>query len=237
MAARLLDRQVRLLEYLTSGSAIFGEKQAAPIDPALQGIDRSLLNTEARFSYEKRMEKIGAVFPKTFELLGSDEEPILRAFIDACPPVDISQIANARQFRRFLSEYCEGNPRLPSYLSDVAACELACAETRLRDGSSQATGPESPPYPALRRSHGAALLKTTFDIHAIFEGASGDEPAKRETFLAVVAKSGEAQIFELTAEVFDLLAALDQWVALNDLPSADDLVTDLVEAGMLELRR
>ena len=70
MAKRLLDRQAKLLAYLTSGEAIFGDKSGVPIDPALQGIDRALLHVEARFSHEKRMEKIAAVFPKTFALLG-----------------------------------------------------------------------------------------------------------------------------------------------------------------------
>ena len=39
MAKRLLDRQVSLLHYLTSGGAIFGDKDGAAVDAALQGID------------------------------------------------------------------------------------------------------------------------------------------------------------------------------------------------------
>ena len=37
----------------------------------LQGIDRGMLHLEARFSHEKRMEKIAAVFPVTFALIGA----------------------------------------------------------------------------------------------------------------------------------------------------------------------
>src|SRR2546422_154417 len=69
MANRLLDRQVSLLEYLTSGQAIFGDRAEPTLDQPLQEIDRGLLHLEARFSHEKRMEKIVAVFPKTFEVL------------------------------------------------------------------------------------------------------------------------------------------------------------------------
>src|SRR5262245_27702226 len=98
MAGRLLDRQARLLEYLTSGGAIFRDQRAAPLDASLQGIDRRLLDLEARFSHEKRMEKIEAVFPMTFALLGADRDAIVRAFVKACPPLDIRRLENARQF-------------------------------------------------------------------------------------------------------------------------------------------
>jgi hypothetical protein len=62
MTKRLLDRQARLLEYLTSGDAIFDDGCGGPRDPILQGFDWALLHIEARFSHEKRMEKIAAVF-------------------------------------------------------------------------------------------------------------------------------------------------------------------------------
>jgi len=63
-AKGLLDRQVRLLEYLTSGEAIFDDGRGSLRDPILQGIDRRLLHIEARFSHEKRMDKIAAVMAK-----------------------------------------------------------------------------------------------------------------------------------------------------------------------------
>jgi hypothetical protein len=70
MAKRLLHRQVSLLNYLTSGAAIFGDAREPPLDPALRGIDRALLRIEARFSHDKRVQKIVAVFARTFDLLG-----------------------------------------------------------------------------------------------------------------------------------------------------------------------
>src|ERR1700722_683741 len=102
MTTRLLDRQVRLLEYLTSSGAIFGDETDAALDQSLQGIDRRMLHLEARFSQEKRMEKIIAVFPKTFRLLGADRVAIVRKFVEAWPPTDITRIENARQFYDFL---------------------------------------------------------------------------------------------------------------------------------------
>ena len=76
MTRRLLDRQLKLLDYLTSGEAIFPGPSGAALTPALQGIDPELLHLEARFSHEKRMEKIAAVFPLTFELLGECADTI-----------------------------------------------------------------------------------------------------------------------------------------------------------------
>ena len=116
---RLLKRQVSLLRYLTSGGAIFGDR--GPLDPDLHGVDGTLLRMEARFSHEKRMEKIAAVFPRTFDLLGSEREALIREFVDACPPVDIARLANARQFHDFLSARWRRQPPRRAYLPDVAA--------------------------------------------------------------------------------------------------------------------
>ena len=133
LAKRLLHRQARLLEYLTSGDAIFGDGRDVRLDAALHGIDRALLHIEARFSHEKRMEKIAAVFPRTLALLGADRDATMRKFVEACPPVDISRIENARQFCDFLTACWQRQPPAPRYLPDVTACELALAQVRIED--------------------------------------------------------------------------------------------------------
>jgi hypothetical protein len=116
MAERLLDRQISLLDYLTSGAAIFGDKRRA----ALVG----LLRLEARFSYEKRMEKIVAVFPNTFELLGADQAAIVREFVRTCPPMDIGHLINARIIRKL-----PGSGRLPDGYGCVAIEDVNDAAT------------------------------------------------------------------------------------------------------------
>src|SRR5205807_4206795 len=102
-----------------------GGKKGVP--SILEGIDPRLLRLEAGFSHEKRMAKIAAVFPRTLDVLGNDRDATLRAFVEACPPADISRIANARQFHDFLLARCRAGAR-PRYLRDVATCELACAQ-------------------------------------------------------------------------------------------------------------
>jgi hypothetical protein len=238
MTGRLLDRQAKLLEYLTSRGAIFGARTAA-LDPALQGIDRDLLDLEARFSHEKRMEKIAGVFPVTFAVLGPDAEALVRDFADTCPPQDIGRIENARQFHGFLfaANRVSRTLALQPWLPDVAACDLACAEARLR---ADAEVPAESNWldalrPAIRRSRRVVLLRTAFDIRCVFEG-SGENPPERNTYLAVAWIAGEPRILDLTVEIFEVLAALEQWVALGDLPGADDLAAELIPAGLLELR-
>ena len=116
MSTRLLDRQVSLLDYLTSSGAVFGDSADESINPALRGIDRGLLRLEACFSHEKRMEKIIAVFPRTFQILGASHAGIVREFVEVCPPVDISRVENARQFYNFLCTRWRHEPPDPAFL-------------------------------------------------------------------------------------------------------------------------
>ena len=244
-AKGLLDRQISLLEYLTSGEAIFGDVGSTSRNPLLQGFDRALLHIEARFSHEKRMEKIAAVFPKTFALFGDDRDAIVREFVHACPPVDISRLENARQFYDFLISRWDSRPPTLRYLPDVATCEFAVAQVRVGAGSPSAIAKRPARKRSahnrpseIRRNPLIVLLHTRFDVRPIFEGNCGDfSPIERVVPLAICFRAGEIGIFELTPEVFDLLAALDTWVAVDELPNAEGLIADLGEAGLLEERR
>jgi hypothetical protein len=252
MPRRLLDRQSSLIRYLTSGAAIFGD--AEPVEPSLQGIDRRLLGIEARFSFEKRMDKIAAVFPLTFDLLGARRETLVREFVEACPPFDISRLTNARQFFDFLTARWRREPPAPPHLPDVAACELACtaacvaAEGRLPDEENL---PAAARRPRVRRSPAVVLMRSTHDIRPLFENASGEglpehvpksAPVARNVPLAIVAQPSvdHPKIFELSPAVFDLLGSLDDWVdeaAFDEWEDGGKLVTDLAAAGLIEISR
>jgi hypothetical protein len=243
-AKPLLRRQVKLLEYLTSANAIFRDERNVPL--ALQGIDRRLLHLEARFSHEKRMEKIFAVFPRTFDLLGIGCDSIVRAFTETCPPVDIARLANARQFHGFLSTHWRQEPPMTPYLPDVAACELALATARVSEEKRTprcVQGAEGTAQGHIRRRHGVVLLRAHYDIRPIFEHAhEAAVPMERDTRLAIVDSSvgDQPSISELAPAVFDLLFALDDWIdrtAFDELPEADGLISALAEANLLEIRR
>ena len=248
MTKRLLHRQTRLVHYLTSGGAIFGDPDHRPADPVLWGIDRHLLRMEARFSFEKRMEKIAAVLPRTFDLLGAQREILIRQFIEAHPPIHIGRLENARQFCDFLMVGDRREPLMPPYLPDIAACEFAVATARFRaeestpdEQHSRMDGRMPPRF--IRRSPSTVLLRTGYDIRPIFESASeAIDPVARDVGLAIVATAAghPPAIFELPPPVFDLLALFDSWAdasKFDNWKDAAEIIAELVKAGLLEVRR
>jgi hypothetical protein len=240
MSNRLLDRQIRLLEFLTSGAAIFDDRDGAALDRALGGIDCGLLRLEARFSFQKRKEKIAGVFPITFEMLEGHSDAIMRGFVVRYPPKDIGRLENARQFYDFLCGDGQRFVVLPSHFRDVAACELALAQVRAHDLTCNPKLGESASQSAIRRAPGAILLRCSYDVRPIFEGQSGADPVERETLLGVGLPVGAdgPRIFELLPQVFDLLSVMDEWTdpaALVATPKLNELVQDLSACGLIEV--
>ncbi|MBV9628334.1 MAG: hypothetical protein JO230_09585 [Xanthobacteraceae bacterium] len=249
MTARLLDRQHSLLAYLTSGEAIFADQRQKPAEPSLRGIDPGLLHLEARFSHEKRMEKIAGVFARTLALLGNQRTEIEHAFADKCPPTAIGRLENAHQFFDFLCGQWEQWPPDPEYLPDLARCELGFAQARSRDATSDNSDSDQPVHQvsrarpgAVRRDPGVVLLRCAYDIRILFEtGFAEPAPARRDVALAIATATGarEPAIFELKPAIFDLLAALDGWTdrrAFGATRKARAMVADLVSRGLLEER-
>jgi hypothetical protein len=240
---RLLDRQARLLEYLTSGGAIFGADADAPVDQALHGIDGGLLRLEAQFSHQKRMEKIKAVFPLAFRLLERDCDTIVGEFARACPPAGVGRIENALQFCEFLCGRWQQAPPVPPYLDDVAACEFAIARVRSGKAASCAepVGGNPPPLGSIRRHPEVVLLRCGYDIRPIFEDASrGAAPTRRDTLLAVALPpgAGRPNIFEISPPVFQALGMLDDWTDRSEPGAAsevDALVDELARYGLVEV--
>jgi hypothetical protein len=238
---RLLDRQVRLLEYLTSGAAIFGGDGEAPIDHALHGIDVRLLRLEAQFSHQKRMEKIKSVFPITFRLLEHDCDTMFGEFARAFPPAETTRIANAQQFYDFLCLRWQKAPPVPPYLNDVAACEFAIARVRSGIAASHAelTGGKSARPGDIRRHREVVLLRCGYDIRPIFEGTV-TAPTRRDTPLAIAVPpdAGHPRIFEVSDLVFQVLEMLDDWTDRSELGAAsqaDHLIGELARHGLVEV--
>jgi len=245
MASRLLDRQVSLLDYLSSAAALFGDQADAPVDPALQGIDRGLLRLEARFACNRRLEKIAAALPRTFEILGADQKLILREFVEVSRPTAASTLANARQCYEFLSARWRREPPKPAYLPGVAACELAMLEVR-----HTVEDREQPPDKGdgdarkrnIRRRRGVIALLCAHDIRPIFERASGKViPPKRDAAFAVILPRGcrEVRILEVPLATFDLLARLDDWVDPSTLGAVDEFsnfISYLAAHELIEVR-
>ena len=237
MAQRLLDRQAELIEYLTSGAAVFGEDGGLVRAP--DGFDLGLLRLEAWFSHEKRLEKIRAVFAKTFEILGTATGQLVRAFTEACPPDSIGRLDNARQFHGFLVARWRNEPPDPPYLPDIAACELARAKALAATGSVEARRERSS-VRGVRRAPGVILLRCAYDVRTIFEAGPGEAiPAARDTPLAIVVPPGadRPQVFELLPIVLELLSALDDVTdpaVFGAAEVVEPLIRELVELGLVE---
>jgi hypothetical protein len=241
MANRLLDRQTSLLEYLTSGAAIFGNTADASPDLDRLGIDTGLLRLEARFSHEKRMEKIEWVLSRTLDLLGTGKAVIVRDFIEACPPVSISWLENARQFHDFLLKLWLAKAPEPPYLPDVAACELAYADIHGSEKQTFDAG-EHAMLTRIRRHPSVILVRCIYDVRSILEGRVGEPPAaQRDTPLAISMPPGAEHpiVSELLPDLFELLEMLDDFADLetfSDVPEVSELIADLSRQGFLEAR-
>jgi hypothetical protein len=240
MATRLLDRQTSLLEYLRSAEAIFGDQADAPIDPALQGIDRGALRLLARFACNKRIERIIAVFPRTFEILGAAQRLILREFIEISRPTNKSTVANAREFHEFLSVRWQCEPPKPAYLPDVAACELAMAEVRNVVERPAEKGKSDGSERGIRHRRSVVPLRCAYDIRSIFDaGSGGAVPPKRDISLLVTLRAGfhDASLVEVAPIVVDALALLDDWTDPRKLDAlSENLVRDLAAQDLIDVR-
>jgi len=241
MAGRLLERQVSLLEHLTSGDAIFGDSAVSSRERARLGIDAGLLRLEARASHEKRMEKIEWVLPRTLELLGAGKAAIIRDFVQACPPASIGRLENARQFHDFLATRWKFGALEPRCLPDVAACELAYAS--IYGGEKPGPEMENPAaVDGIRRHPKVILVRCRHDVRPILErGATASPIAERDTPLAVSLPTGAEHpvMSELSPDLFDLLEMLDDFVEMktfSSLPDVCELIADLGRRGFLEVR-
>ncbi len=246
MPGRLLDRQVELIEYLTSGAGIFATGRGTSADHAGLGIHGGLLHLEARFSHDKRMAKIAWVLTTTLGLLGSRRAPIIRDFVEACPSASISRLENARQFHDFLTARWRREPPEPPYLPEVASYELAYATVRAGEtgmGRDREAAAVQAQAGAIRRHPSVVLLRCAYDIRPILEGRAHDAGAeRRETLLAVAMLPGTDNplVSDLNCDLFELLEMLDQFAdpaIFEDAPELDKLIGELATRGLIEVHR
>jgi len=245
MPDRLLDRQIRLLEHLTSGAVIFDADRRVLLGGSLEGIDRGPLHLEARFSYEKRMAKIETVLSRTLDLLGGKRAQIIREFVDDCPPASINRLENARRFHGFLLARWGREAPEPAFLPDVASFELTYAAVRAGDcaAAAETGGVLNAPHGAIRRHRNVAVLRCAHDIRPILEGRlEAASPARDETCFAVMKQPGADQplVSELSCDLCRILEMLDDFVDLDALagqPEVSELIASLAARGLLEVQQ
>jgi hypothetical protein len=234
----LLQRQAGLLEYLTSGGTIFGE---GDLHADVFGVSRGLLHVEAKYSHQKRMEKIESVLATTLNLLGASWEAIVRAFAETCPPASLGRLDNARQFHAFLLAHWRERAPEPPCLPDIAAFEIAHATVQARQALPAEAAPVAPG--GIRRHRAVALLRCAYDILPIFEGRAEEPPLEpRETLLAIAMPEGgkAPTVYALPRELFTLVELLDDFTdpeVFAEIPEADAIVGQLAGNGLVEVSR
>jgi len=246
MTSLLLQQQAILLEHLTGGAGIFADAANGPLasaSPGPFGIDAGLLHLEARYSHDKRMAKIKWVLRRTFDLLGIEQEGIVRDFTEACPPTGIGRLENARQFHAFLEARWQSGPHAPVYLPDLASFELALVQVRGEDTAADAaprcTGHAHPGM--IRRNHRAILLRCSYDIRPMIEGDSGDSAVVRNDLrlaLSMPPVASDPVILACSDGLFDLLERLDDFTdpeLLESLLGSSEMIAELTAAGLLEV--
>ena len=228
---RLLDRQRRLVELLTDPGA-YGSDGKLPEE--LAGLDRRRLALVGQLSLGKRMDKIAAVLPVTFSVLGGTAGPWAEEFAAAFPPESAARYDNALQFHRFLRAGWERAAPEPPYLPDVARFELALARVKLFAGGAEA----SPGVPGdgarARRRPEVEMVRCAFDIRPLFDSSTPDaEPARRRIHLVITCPAPGAgpRVFEVDEQQFDLLGSLDHWRRVEEVAA----LHELARLGMVEL--
>jgi hypothetical protein len=229
-----------LLEYLTSGGAIFGD---GDLLLSRFGIDRGLLHLEAKFSHQKRMEKINAVLSRTLDHMGSRQEAVVRDFAADCPPSGIGWLDNARQFHDFLRARWQKEAPEPPYLPDIAAFEIAYARVQKITSDRKPTS-RAIPQGAIRRDPAVVILRTEYDIRPILEPetAATTPPPRNPLCLALTMPEGSTEpiVHALLPELFALLDVLDDFApreAFDELPNADANIGELAASRLIEVRR
>ncbi len=231
--AELLQLQVALIRTLVDS--------ASP-GPELNGIDRHRLALVADLTRAKRIDKIRALLPSTFALIGRQSTKVAHEFTVGHPALDSHSVTNALQFYRFICRRL----RQPPYLRDVGYCELAlaCACSKPSSELSSLSSP-APREVELRRARSVHLRCCKYDVCALLAGGHPQAVQHRAVFLVIARPPGSTsgRIFKVGEGLWRLLRMLRHWHRLQpgDAWLADaggwDSLLRLCRQGILETRQ
>ena len=173
MPDRLLDRQVSLLEHLTSGAAIFGDAARRIDRPRPPGHRCRAASSRGAFLPREAHgeDRMGAA-EDARSAWAAARAAIIRDFVEACPPVSISWLENARQFHDFLSHALASTrrPSRPTCPTSRLASSPMPASTAATKPAAHRNGAAEPPARIRRHPAMPFCVRCRHDVRSILEG-------------------------------------------------------------------
>jgi len=236
----LSKRQETLVTYLTSREVFDRSGKGLLEHPELTGLDPVRLRLMAQMSRGKRVEKIRAVLPRTFEFLRPSIHDLVEEFAATVVPTSLRRIDNAREFRDFLENRVREDGDVPAWIVDLANYEIGFAEAVFEDPPP--LGEPNSDIERIRPRPGVKFLRLAHDVRPLVVAEIGEEAPEPETALTVLAivpqeAGGTPRVFQLPERLYGALTESDDWRTVDDFSAATSpgsLVASLVGCGIVE---
>jgi hypothetical protein len=247
----LLALQRELITYLSMPAA-FEQKSVLRTDlPLVSGLDRERLELLGRLAQGKRMSKVMRILPRTFRYLNPDVGAMAREFALRHLPRSAGAFATACQFYMFLRRIWRTTRPNPSFLPDLAYCELALAGVARRAPITRDTvlaqvSSFKGKALLIRRQRGIHYRRCEHNIQALFdvgqESEAGIVRSPTYVFFTCPLPRGTARVVTVDQDLFDIVVGLRSWKEFSiedsvcDPAAALDLFRGLEELGVLEVQ-
>ena len=246
----LLAMQRELIAYLATPAAFERWNVSRQDLPAMSGFDLNRLELVGRLAQGKRMSKVMRILPRTFRHLNQDLGVMAREFALHHLPRSAEAFAIACQFYMFLRRTWRTTPPEPSFLPDLAYCELALAGVARRLPIRQAAVLcKVPSFDGrallIRRQRGIHYRRCEHNIQPLFtvrqESAASIVRRPTFVFLTCPLASGTARLATVDQDAFDIVVGLRNWTrssfdGVGDPGAVIDLFRGLEELGVLEVQ-
>jgi hypothetical protein len=247
----LLALQRELITYLSMAAAFEQKNVLRPDLPLVSVLDPERLELVGRLAQGKRMSKVMRILPRTFRHLNRDVSVMAREFALHHLPRSAEAFATACQFYMFLRRIWRTTRPDPSFLPDLAYCELALAGVARRVPITRDTVlTQAPTFKGkallIRRQRWIHYRRCKHNIRPLFDVRQGSEASIVRSppcvFLTCPLPRGAARLVTVDQDVFDIVVGLRNWSRFSIEDAVDDpgatleLFRGLEELGLLEVQ-
>jgi hypothetical protein len=246
----LLALQRELITYLSTPAAFEQKNILGPDLSLVSGLDPGRLELVGRLAQGKRMSKVMRILPRTFRHLDPDMGGMAREFALRHLPRSAEAFATACQFYMFLRRIWRTTRPDPSFLPDLAYCELALAGVARRAPITRNTVlAQAPTFKGkallIRRQQCIHYRRCEHNIRPLFDVRQENEASIVRSptcvLLTCPLPRGAARVVTVDQDVFDIVVGLTSWTRFNiedaicGPGAAIDLIRDLEALGALEV--